>query len=36
MRFIGKWMAMLWLASAAYGQDVALFTEVASSRKPPE
>ncbi|GMR21700.1 MAG: aminopeptidase P N-terminal domain-containing protein [Acidobacteriota bacterium] len=27
MRFIGKWMAMLWLASAAYGQDVALFTD---------
>ena len=27
MRFIGKWIAMLLLASAAYGQDVALFTE---------
>lgn len=27
MRFIGKWITMLLLASAAYGQDVALFTE---------
>jgi len=27
MRFIKNWFAMLWLASVASGQDVALFTE---------